>query len=82
MYNRYLSINKDDYVINLLNKYENYIGNISYRYTPMDHNVVLTRDMCPTIKEEIEYIKQFPYRELIGAFNVLCVLIYHLLQII
>jgi hypothetical protein len=71
MNNRVLSISKNQYIHNFIQKYSTYIDHINYRSTPMDAGTKLSRDDCPQSDLEKENIKQYPYREIIGALNYL-----------
>jgi hypothetical protein len=35
--------------------------------TPLDKNVILSKALCPTTDDEIEYVKKFPYLVAIGS---------------
>ena len=70
-FNKTLSISKNDYVKNLIKKWNHLIDKIPYRSTPMDDSVRLSRSDCPTTEEAKTFMSQFPYREIIGALNYL-----------
>jgi len=36
---------------------------------PMDPNILLSKDQCPTTEEQMKEMKKIPYREAIGALN-------------
>jgi hypothetical protein len=69
--NRTLSLSKNLYVTELVRTYWSYISDIPYRHTPLDQNLKLTRQQCPTDEQGKQHMTQYPYRKLIGALNYL-----------
>lgn len=67
-----ITINKDDYVKLLVEKYQHLIVSIPFRDTPLDPNIKLSRKQCPTTDEEKEMMSQLPYKQITGALNYLC----------
>ena len=41
-------------------------------YTPLDGSIKLSNSQCPTDQKEINEMKKYPFRELIGKLNYLC----------
>lgn len=64
-------LSKDDYTMELVNKFNTYINPIPFRNTPLDHGIKLSRTQCPTDTKEKEHMATLPYRQLIGALNYL-----------
>jgi hypothetical protein len=71
IHNRVISISKNQYIQNFVEKYLHLVSHIKYRSTPMDNGTKLDRDDCPKTEYEKENMKQYPYREVIGALNYL-----------
>lgn len=70
--NNSITINKDDYIKLLVDKYQHLIADIPFRDTPLDPNIKLSRTQCPTSEKEKEKMSQLPFKQLIGALNYLC----------
>ena len=68
-----MTLSKDDYTMQTVNKFSEYISSIPYRTTPLDHGVKLSRQQCPTTDIEKTRMAQLPYRQLLGALNYLSV---------
>ncbi len=66
-----LFISKNDYIKNLITKWNHLLTHIPYQEIPMDANLKLSRESCPQSEEEKELMKKFPYREIIGSLNYL-----------
>ena len=65
-------LSKDDYTMELVNKYNSYISDISYRDTPIDPTTKFSRSQCPAPNsKEKERMSAIPYRQLLGALNYL-----------
>jgi hypothetical protein len=68
---RILKISKNDYIKNLVIKYNHLIQDIPTRVTPMTEGLKLSRDDCPRSEKEKLQMSEIPYREIIGALNYL-----------
>jgi hypothetical protein len=66
-----LRISKNDYIRNLILKWNHILSDIPFREIPMDDGLKLSRESCPKSDEEKEDMKRYPYREIIGALNYL-----------
>ena len=55
----------------MVRTYWQYIVNIPNCTTPLDQNLKLTRQQCPTDEQGKQLMAQYPYRKLIGALNYL-----------
>jgi hypothetical protein len=66
-----MQLSKDDYTMELVNKYANYISHIPFRSTPLDAGTKLSRIQCPSTDSEKAQMSSIPYRQLIGALNYL-----------
>jgi hypothetical protein len=69
--NRVISISKNQYIQNFIDKYSHFVTHIKYRSTPMENGLKLSRDDCPQSDIEKENMKKYPYREIIGSLNYL-----------
>jgi hypothetical protein len=66
---RTMSISKDDYAQNLVNEYADLIAHIPYQSVPLPERTYLSKLQSPQSAEELEQMKQSPYREILGKLQ-------------
>jgi Reverse transcriptase (RNA-dependent DNA polymerase)/gag-polypeptide of LTR copia-type len=61
---RTISLSQRSYIDTILSRCK--FANMTSRATPMDPNIVLSKEQSPQTPEDIEYMKNVPYRKCIG----------------
>ena len=68
-----MTLDKNDYSFSIVKQYSALLTPIPFRNSPLDKNLKFSRADCPTTQEDKEYMRQFPFRNIIGALNYLAV---------
>jgi hypothetical protein len=62
-----VTLSQEAYIDKMLHRFE--MTDCKTHRTPADPNVILTKEMEPTTEKEVEYMRDKPYKELVGALQ-------------